>query len=288
MIFLWISICCSVSVGVLLKLAKRYRINVLQAVLWNYLFAVMLGTYFFRPALSTFTTLPGIPALSLGILLPIVFLLLAASVRGIGIVKTDIAQRLSLFIPVLASLFLFGETFNAYKTAGLATGFMAIFFTLSRKQILKENKSNYRYPLLVFLGFGVIDVLFKQLAASKTIPYTSALVSVFAMAFLVTLVAVIYLRIVKKQQFQLVNLLCGVILGLFNFGNILFYLKAHRVFSGNPTTVFAAMNMGVIIFGALVGVFFFREKLSKLNYVGLFMALIAVVLITLSQLHVVR
>jgi hypothetical protein len=32
----------------------------------------------------------------------------------------------------------------------------------------------------------------------------------------------------------------------FNFGNILFYLKAHQAFADN-STVFAAMNMGVIL-----------------------------------------
>jgi hypothetical protein len=37
----------------------------------------------------------------------------------------------------------------------------------------------------------------------------------------------------------------------FNFGNILFYLKAHQAFADNPSTVFAAMNMGVIILGVL-------------------------------------
>jgi hypothetical protein len=41
------------------------------------------------------------------------------------------------------------------------------------------------------------------------------------------------------------------LVGAFNFGNILFYLKAHQAFADNPSTVFAAMNMGVIILGVL-------------------------------------
>jgi hypothetical protein len=45
--------------------------------------------------------------------------------------------------------------------------------------------------------------------------------------------------------------LCGGLVGAFNFGNILFYLKAHQAFADNPSTVFAAMNMGVIILGSL-------------------------------------
>jgi multidrug transporter EmrE-like cation transporter len=43
------------------------------------------------------------------------------------------------------------------------------------------------------------------------------------------------------------------------------------------------MNMGVIIIGSLVGVLIFKEKLSKMNFLGLLLALIAIVLIVLSQ-----
>ncbi|MFT5253564.1 MAG: drug/metabolite transporter (DMT)-like permease, partial [Flavobacteriales bacterium] len=71
---------------------------------------------------------------------------------------------------------------------------------------------------------------------------------------------------------------------VFNFSNILFYLKAHQAFAKNPSTVFAAMNMGVIIIGSLVGVLVFKEKLNTKNYVGLLIALIAIVLITISQI----
>jgi hypothetical protein len=39
----------------------------------------------------------------------------------------------------------------------------------------------------------------------------------------------------------------GGLVGAFNFGNILFYLKAHQAFADNPSTVFAAMNM-VLLF----------------------------------------
>ena len=70
-------------------------------------------------------------------------------------------------------------------------------------------------------------------------------------------------------------------MGIFNFGNILFYLKAHKAFVENPSTVFAGMNMGVIVTGSLVGIFVFREKLTLINYLGLFLALVAIILIVL-------
>jgi hypothetical protein len=44
--------------------------------------------------------------------------------------------------------------------------------------------------------------------------------------------------------------------------DILFYLKAHQDFSESPSTVFAGMNLGVIVIGSLVGVLILK-KLSK-------------------------
>lgn len=281
MIFLLISICCSVTVAVLLKLAKRYKINVTQAVTWNYLFAILLGFVFYKPSFSDLAAAPvNAIYLTLGILLPVVFWFLAGSVRNSGIVKTDIAQRLSLFIPLLAAYFLFNEHFTPLKLAGLSVGFVAIFFTLQKKGTQKNEGLNWLYPVFVFVGFGLIDTLFKKVAQIKSIPYTSSLIVIFILAFLISLLSIFYLFWFKKQKLELINFICGCILGFFNFFNILFYLKAHRAMSENPSVVFAAMNMGVIILGSLVGIFIFKEKMNRLNYWGLFLALIAILLIT--------
>lgn len=43
------------------------------------------------------------------------------------------------------------------------------------------------------------------------------------------------------------------------------------------------MNMGVIILGSLIGVFAFKEKLSKLNYSGLVLALVSIIIIFYAQ-----
>jgi drug/metabolite transporter (DMT)-like permease len=94
---------------------------------------------------------------------------------------------------------------------------------------------------------------------------------------------VIYEIIFKKIKLTANNILFGGLVGILNFGNILFYLKAHKEFADNPSTVFAGMNMGVIILGSLIGILIFKEKQSKMNYLGLFLALIAIVLIVISQ-----
>lgn len=288
MIYLILSIICSVTVGVLLKLAKRYHINIMQAVTWNYLFAIALSVVFFKPDFSLISVTNFSPIyISLGILLPVIFLFLGFAVRQAGLAKTDIAQRLSLFISLCAAYFIFNENFDRLKYVGIIFGFLAIILTMYRKGTSTSAKNSWIYLLLVFAGFGVIDVLFKMVSQLTAVPYTTSLFQIFCISFALSLAYISYLAIAKKTKIQFINFICGCILGLFNFGNILFYLKAHGAMADNPSTVFAAMNIGVIIIGSLVGIFVFKEKLSKWNYTGLLFALIAIVLITLSKLHAV-
>lgn len=288
MIYLILSIICSVTVGVMLKLAKRYQINITQAITWNYLFAICLSLMCFKPDLGSISIENISPIYwTLGILLPSIFVFLAFAVRNAGLARTDIAQRLSLFISLSAAYFLFKENFDRYKEVGVVFGFAAIIFTMYRKSDRTSSKRSWLYLLLVFLGFGAVDVLFKMVSQITEIPYTTSLFIIYCIAFVLSFAYLMYLVITKKTKLQLINFFCGCILGIFNFGNILFYLRAHREMSENPSTVFAAMNMGVIVAGTLIGVFIFREKLSKWNYLGLVLALVAIVLITLSKIYAV-
>ncbi|PKW20542.1 DMT family transporter [Flavobacterium lindanitolerans] len=285
MFYIVLSIICSVSVGALLKFSKRYSFDIIQVIAVNYILALGLCYITFRPDVSVVnSSSPWKIYIGLAILLPSVFLLLASSIKHIGIVKTDIAQRLSLFIPILAAYFIFKENFTTLKLMGLIVGFPAIFLTLSKKQSdTQENR--WIFPVLVLLGFGIIDILFKQIALEKSIPYTTSLFIVFFGALVLALCFTIYSVFVKKNPIQWKNIIIGSFLGILNFGNILFYLKAHKAFSENPSTVFAAMNLGVIVLGSLVGIIAFKEKVTLKNYIGIVLALGSIVLITLSQIQ---
>lgn len=282
-----ISLICSVSVGVLLKIAKRYEVVFMQIIGWNYIVALLLAWFLFAPDIENLTFNHTLTAIFSGlwVLLPLVFLIQAWSLHKVGIVKTDIAQRLSLFIPILASYFLFNETFTTYKIIGLTLAFVAIFFTLDRAENNSVDNKKWQYPLLVLLGFGVIDVLFKKIVSVSDIPFTTSLFVVFCGAFVLAWIFNLYQIFTQKQRFAISNLYWGIALGLLNFGNIYFYLRAHKELPENPSTVFATMNLGVIILGSLVGVIAFKEKLNKKNYFGIALALIAVVLIVLSQIQ---
>lgn len=282
MLFLILSILCSVTVGVIFKITRKYNANPIQIIAFNYITAILLCYFTFSPDLTAVhADAPWNIYAAVGVILPIVFLFLFTSIKYMGIVKTDAAQRLSLFIPIIAAWLIFKEEFNSYKVIGLIIGFIALLFILRKQSINDQNK--WIYPAAVFLGFGIVDILFKQIALYTALPYTTSLFIVFDIALAVSLLVVVYDVVLKKVNLNSKNILFGALVGIFNFGNILFYLKAHKAFAENPSTVFAGMNMGVIVLGSLVGLLFFKEKLSKINFFGIALALIAIVFIVFSQ-----
>lgn len=283
MFYVFLSICFSVVVSIFLKLARRYQIDVFQAITWNYSTAILLTWVIYRPQLPHLQSALLINYSLLGFLFPALFIVIAAAVRNTGIVRTDVAQRLSLFIPIVAAFLWFGETSTMIKVIGIILGFVAVICSIPwGKRDLNGRRSgnSWIYLLVVFVGMGVIDTLLKQVATFKTVPFTTSLFIIFIIAFLISLLRLFYLLSIKKIKFSWPHIIFGWILGIANFGNILFYIKAHQVLSNNPSAVFSAMNIGVITFGSLVGLLVFREKLSRLNLAGIALAIIAIMIIS--------
>lgn len=281
--FLLAAALCSVLVSVVLKLARRLEVDVGQAIAWNYVIAAAASALVFAPAPSALqgatTAWPAL--LGLGLLLPTIFLALAGSVRHAGIVRSEVAQRLSLLISLLAAFALFGEPVSAGKGWGVAAGLLALAGLMWRPAGGGEESSGaggWAYPLLVFLGFGVIDVLFKRVAGAG-VPLGAALLGMFVLALLVSLALQGWRLARGTASLGPRSLVAGLLLGVLNFGNILFYLRAHQALPGRPALVFAGMNLGVVALGALAGVVIFRERLSRVNLVGLGLAVLAIALL---------
>ncbi len=274
-----ISIACSVAVSVLLKIARRQNIAVDQAIAVNYVVAATLCAVLLQPHPSSLMS-PSTPwwvLIALGVLLPTIFLAMAAAVRHAGIVLSDAAQRLSLFIPLIASFVLFGEALSGSKLAGIAIALTALVCLLLRPRTQGGSGDTVKAVLMllsVWVGYGTIDILFKQMAKSGAAFSSSLLVS-FVLAGILIFAYLIARRSVWTRR----NVLAGVVLGLLNFSNIYFYIRAHQVFPQNPTLVFSAMNIGVISLGTLVGAGFFKEKLSWVNALGIVLAVTAIIVL---------
>ena len=124
----------------------------------------------------------------------------------------------------------------------------------------------------VWAGYGVIDILFKQVAKSGTAFGGNLLV-----AFILAGVLMFGYLFYKGSKWTAAGILGGLVLGGLNFANIWSYVRAHQVMSDNPTTVFAGMNIGVIVLGTLVGALAFREKISTINLAGIVVAVCSIV-----------
>ncbi|WP_169392675.1 MULTISPECIES: EamA/RhaT family transporter [Psychrobacter] len=289
--YLAIAVCCSVAVSLLLKLLRRQHLDIRQTIAAGYPVAVLLTLLLLKPDIQAAANLGSAWGLiaALGILLPLVFVILGRAISTAGMIKADAAQRLSLIIPIIAAAVLFGEVISPIRALGLIIGLMALAALVIKaptadlshisKAQLQAALSKFSATLWlmgVFLGYGVIDVLFKQVAKQGTaFPLT-----LFVSFSLAALFLGGYL-LLQKTQWQPKALLFGLVLGVLNVGNIYAYIRAHQVLSESPSIVFTGMNVGVIMVATGVGAVVFHEKLSKLNMLGLILAVVSAAILFL-------
>ena len=284
MILIALSVLCSLSVFIILKLTARYHWDARQIIGGGYLVAAGLCGWLLSPNPHTLFTSSNTEAwilfLALGILLPSLFIAIAKSVEQVGIVLTDATQRLALLLPLLAAFLWFNEPFTWMKGLGLSLGLFAMLCIIWRDE--HQPSSQWYWPLIVFCGMGFIDILFKQMALLSQLAFADILFAVFLLAFFLCSLYLSVLFIQGKARWQWPNLVAAIALGSFNFGNILFYIKAHQALASQPALVFASMNIGVIAAGALMGLIVFKETLNRLNLLGIGLAILAVALLALA------
>lgn len=303
MIYLIIAVLCSVAVSVLLKVLRQKDIDIRQTIVAGYPVAFLLTLVLLKPDVSAISTLGGAWGIiiALGILLPLVFVILGRAISAVGMVATDAAQRLSLIIPIIAAFLWFGEVLTGTRIFGLMLGFLALGALVYRPQhlaIATTNTANIDHPsdsttsnnialsyarqtplwlFGVWAGYGIIDILFKQVAKQgAAFPLT-----LFVSFGLAGLLLFIYL-LITRVRWQGSALLAGLLLGALNMGNIYAYVRAHQVLSESPSIVFTGMNVGVITVATLIGVGVFKEQLNRINMLGIILAISCVAVLFLA------
>ena len=181
--------CCSVVVSILLKWGKNKGFDPIQMISWNYASASLLCYFWFKPDLShvSISNTPWWLIVALGVLLPSVFLFLAKSLQYAGIVKTEIAQRLSVILSLLAAYFIFQEQFNQLKIVGVVLGLAAVMCILFTNASGggEGQKQAVWYLALVWFGYALIDVLLKY-TTGLGVQFSVALSLMFICAFLLS------------------------------------------------------------------------------------------------------
>ena len=285
MLYLVLAIVFSTGVFVAMRLFERFKLDNHQALMWNYVFAAGTG-FLMCKQFDTPTQLVNEPWFGLSILTGFWFiftyLLMTASTQRSGVTVTSLSSKLSVVLPTLAGVVLFSEKLNFVATMGIVLALVALVLVVGGKNATdKDIKINWLLPVLIFFGTGTGDILMKlteQQNSSDDMGFMIAFIYFIAMLFGFLVVAFDLIR--GKSKWQWRSAIGGIALGVINFFSTFCVYNAMRCFDN--VVLFPIYNIGVVCLTALTGWLLFKEKLTWKNYLGLAIAIIAVILITLK------
>jgi len=142
-------------------------------------------------------------------------------------------------------------------------------------------------PLLLFVGMGLVDSLVKLAQQQYVSDEETALFSaiLFLNAFISGILAAICYR--KHNRYFLKGKVWGwgLLLGAVNFGSIFFLVRALNYSSAgksmDSSVIFGANNISIVALSVLVGLLVFKEKLKFVNWIGVVLSVLALLLFTL-------
>jgi multidrug transporter EmrE-like cation transporter len=220
-------------------------------------------------------------AIFLSLMFIIFFNVGAFAIQKVGLIIISIFQKLSLIFPVIIGILLFGETSHILKITAIIIALFAIVL-LNLPDKLKTSdeliKQYWYLPFLVLLGNGIIEVTLFYVEENSILGQAS--LSFVSTLFLLSGIwGLFYMLLIQRTGFSKTDIIGGISLGIPNFFTI--YLLVRALETGwDGSVLFPVNNVGTLAFTALVGLFVFKEKLSRYNYWGLFLAILAVILIS--------
>lgn len=289
MVYLILSILCSVSIPVAFKLFEKHNIPIIYPILINYVTAAIIGFSLIgfnsqRVALSTPETWYPV-AIVVGIMLIVMFFAIGYAAQKIGIAATTLSNKLSVVIPISFSLFYdSNDQFSLIKGIILALAILALFLSIYKPFQIKTSFL-FWLPFLLFAGLGIIDSVIKY-AQTNFIdtPEGSAIFSAFAFA-IAGMAGFMFLFFKGESLFDMIKFKYfagGMVLGLVNFGSMYFFINALNKFPSSNSMVFGANNIGVVLLSVFIAKVIYKETLSKINIAGICLAIISISLIFLS------
>lgn len=284
MIFLLLAIVLSTAIVISFKLFGRYRIDNVQAITFNYAIAAILG-FVLYPKPYTFAELPSnewFPwALGIGVTFIVVFFLFALSAQKAGVAITAVLSKMSVIIPVSVGIFLYHDNINALKIFGILAAIIAFYLTFKQKGGEKVSKKYLLLPLLLFLGNGTNDTLTKHSQMNYVGDEQFLFIStIFSMSLLIGLCIMAYYIIFKGMKITGRSIVAGLILGVLNFGSSYFFLLG--LYEFESAVFFPIFNVSIVSLSALSGLLFFGEKLRPINWLGICIAVSAILLIYIA------
>lgn len=270
-----------------------FKIDNLQAIVVNYYVCVITGLIFIGEPTILLTVDFGASwswfALLMGLLLVIGFYAASLTTQLLGISVTSVSSKMSMVFPILFSLIYMkieSKSFSVVNYSGMVLAVISIYLSSIRKTSAGDRKGSKLYllilPFVVFAVGGMIDICInysnhKLLTGEneKVFP-----VLLFACAALIGTFFLIF----QKKKFELKNIVGGIYLGIPNYFALFFVLKALTVFQNNGAVFFPIYNVGIILLSSFTAMIIFKEKLSKINFLGLGLSVVSLFFLSYQEI----
>ena len=286
--FLVLSIICSTVIFIIFKCFDKFKVNTLQAIVVNYFTATIFGFLSYDAPISVQEITQSdwfIGALGLGVLFIAIFNVMALTAQKNGLSVASVASKMSVAIPIIFGLYAYNETLNLQKSIGILLALVAVYLASVKANKAKHIKlKNFTLPIILFFGSGIIDTSIKYIEtnylADNGIPVFSA--TVFLCAGLIGIVLLIIKTLKSSITLSYKPVVGGIILGIVNYYSIYMLIKALNMPNFESSTLFTVNNVGIVMLSTLVGLLFFKETLSRKNWLGIAVAIISIVLVTFA------
>ncbi|MGE0090580.1 MAG: hypothetical protein AB7S50_14000 [Bacteroidales bacterium] len=291
MVYLILSILSSTLIYIIFKYIDKLRISTFDIIIINYITASILGILLSdinQINLSVFTNDWIYYSIIIGVLYIIMFVIIARSSQVVGIAVTTVSNKMSVIIPILVSIFIDpSDDLTSLKLVGIILALTAVFLTIYRKRKVDFHPRDIYLPIILFFGMGLVDSLVKFAQHYYVDDSNLAIFTVvlFVMAALAGLITKIIRRTSFTDLLKPKTFLFGTALGVCNYGSLYFLIRAlnHKTDSLNTfdgSIVFGVNNLGVIALSVLFGLMVFKEKLLKINWIGIIISFIAIYILS--------
>jgi len=291
MIYIIGSIILSSYLTLSFKVLQRLHINAFQAIVFNYIACVCTGAVFNGsfPVNNEAIHAGWFKwALLMGAMFISIFNVISITTQKLGVAIASVANKLSLVIPFLFSVYLYNEKATVLKLAGIVVALAAVVLTCfpSQKNEATTKKSNQLLlvlPVVLFISSGLLDTLIVYVKNNFFIDpatnFNNFLIAAFTVAGTIGVVVLLLQVLSGKQQFSVKALLAGIIIGIPNYFSIWCLGRVISEYKGNSSAVIPVNNMGIVLFSAVMAWIIFKEKLGTINWAGIVLAIAAIALI---------
>jgi len=269
------------------KITGRLNINTFQAIVFNYFSCVVTGSLFngYFPVNSTNLQQPWFPwALLMGVMFITIFNVVGFTTQQLGVAVASVANKLSLVIPFIFSIYLYNEPVTLLKVLGIIMALMAVYLTVKPGGKINRRHSNtwlLVLPILLFAGSGLLDTLIKY-TEQRFLNDTNSndfLITAFTSAGIIGILILLTGIIMRRIRFEYKAVLAGIAIGVPNYFSIWCLVMALKKYAGNSSSLIPINNMGIVLFSAVAAWALFREKLSLYNWAGILLSVAAIALI---------